>query len=102
MNHAVVTIINCGQLRTNFGLLTPFFSMFPFDSFENTSETIRFLTFSGGSKGNFGKKWVNTFKLLEASHKCTEKKLLRILVEFQNFIEHLSLRIKIFTKMEIF
>ena len=39
----------------------PFFSMFPFDPPENVKKTSGFRTFSGESKGNFGKKRVNSF-----------------------------------------
>ena len=38
--------------------LTLFFPMFPFDSHENIRKPKGFLMFSGGSKGNIGKKKV--------------------------------------------
>ena len=51
----------CSQNQPTSGIktqtLTHFFPMFPFDAPENI--TFGFLMFSGGSKENIGKKWVN-------------------------------------------
>ena len=44
-------------LHFSYYTLTHFFPMFPF----SPQKTKGFLMFSGGSKGNIGKKWVNDF-----------------------------------------
>ena len=53
--------------------LNPFFSLFPFDSPENTRKWKVFWLFQEKSKRNFKKKWAKMKSYFVAKHKCKRR-----------------------------